>query len=121
MPESRILIVEDNLIVRAHLKVIVERLGYHVCGLAASADQAVALADSTRPDAILMDVRLGGARDGVDAALDICESRAVPVIYVTGSNEPQTLERIESDHPSGVLIKPVVPDQLGQVLRQVCG
>lgn len=118
---ARVMIVEDDFIVRAHLKGIVERLGYEVCGLAGSADEAVQLADSEQPDAILMDVRLNGPRDGVDAAIEIFDSRAVPVIYVTASNEPQTLERIETDHPSGVLIKPVASEQIGALLRKVCG
>ena len=118
---AKVLIVEDDFIVRAHIKNIVERLGYEVCGLAGSADEAVKLANDTRPDAILMDVRLGGRRDGVDAANEIFEARATPIIYVTGSNEPQTLERIETDHPSGILIKPVASEQIGDLLRKVCG
>lgn len=118
---AKVLIVEDDFIVRAHIKNIVERLGYEVCGLASSADEAVDLARTTQPDAILMDVRLSGPRDGVDAANEIFELHAVPVIYITGSNEPQTLERIETDHPSGVLIKPVASEQIGDLLRKVCG
>jgi DNA-binding NarL/FixJ family response regulator len=59
-----------------------------------------------------MDVRLQGLGDGVDAALAIHEHVGSKVIFVTGSREPATLDRIGMDHPAGVLFKPVSDRQL---------
>jgi len=96
----RVLIVEDELLIAEYFKIIIEQLGYEVCGLARSADEAVALARREEPAVIFMDVRLAGERDGVEAAQEIHAIRPVPVIYVTASREPQTSQRIKDDPPA---------------------
>jgi len=65
-----------------------------------------------RPAIVLMDVRLKGAKDGVDAALAIHETVGSKVIFITGSSEPATVSRIALDHPSAVLFKPVTEQQV---------
>jgi len=119
-PRSKILIVEDERMIAEYFRIVVENLGYGVCGIAATADEAVRLAKEQNPDLIFMDVRLLGARDGVDAANEIYQYKHIPVVYVTGSQEPQTLDRINTDHPMEVLIKPVFEDQLKGVLERHC-
>lgn len=117
-PDGRgILIVDDDFLIVEHLKDLVEDLGWRVCGSAATADDAVALALEHRPRAVLMDVRLRGKRDGIDAALQIYEHAPTTVIFITGSSEPDTIARINSDHPAGILIKPIISTQLEQLLR----
>jgi DNA-binding NarL/FixJ family response regulator len=64
-----------------------------------------------------MDVRLAGDRDGVDAALAIHDTVGSKVIFVTGSREPATMERISLDHPAGVLFKPVSDRQLREAIE----
>jgi DNA-binding NarL/FixJ family response regulator len=83
-----------------------------VCGTATNADEAVALAMMHRPEVVLMDMRLRGEKDGVDAALAIHASVGSKVIFITGSREQSTIERIHEDHPAGVLFKPVSDRQL---------
>ena len=107
-----IAIVDDEFLIAAGLSMQVEDLGMTVCGTAATADEAVALAQAQRPSVVLMDVRLGGERDGVDAAIAIHASVGSKVIFVTGSREAATMERIQADHPAGVLFKPVQDWQL---------
>ena len=115
-----ILIVEDERIIAEYFKVIVEHLGYPVCGIAGTADEAVRLAREEDPDIVFMDVRLDGTKDGVDAANEICEHKPVPTVFITGSREPATIDRINTDHPSAILIKPVLHDQLRDVLIRLC-
>jgi CheY-like chemotaxis protein len=67
-----------------------------------------------------MDVRLVGERDGVDAAMAIHHRKPVPTVYVTGSHEPETIARIRTDHPSDILHKPVLEDQLRDALTRFC-
>jgi CheY-like chemotaxis protein len=62
-----------------------ERQGYQVLPIAASATQAVELAIQERPDIILMDVVLKGVQNGIDAACDIVEKYAVPILFITGN------------------------------------
>ncbi len=109
-------IVDDEFLIAAGLSMQIEDLGMTVCGTAATADEAVALAQATRPSVVLMDVRLGGDKDGVDAALAIHATVGSKVIFVTGSREAATLERIRLDHPAGVLFKPVQDWQLREAI-----
>jgi len=115
-----VLIVEDELLIAEYFKVVVEHLGYGVAGIAATAEEAVHLARTKGPSIVFMDVRLAGAKDGVDAAKEIHENKPVPMIFITASREPATAERIQSDHPAAVLIKPVLQKQLEDVLTRFC-
>jgi CheY-like chemotaxis protein len=107
-----ILVVDDEFIIANSLSMQIEEMGYSVCGVAATAREAVALAQAHRSDVVLMDVRLRGAEDGVDAALAIHESTGSKVIFITGSREPATMARIELDHAAAVLFKPIYGQQL---------
>jgi DNA-binding NarL/FixJ family response regulator len=116
---DRVLIVDDEFIIAQTLSVYVEDLGLEVCGSAASADEAVALALDKRPSIVLMDMRLQGERDGVDASREIHERVGSKIIFITGSREPATLARIEGDHPAAILFKPVSEGQLVLAIRAV--
>jgi CheY-like chemotaxis protein len=78
--KGRILIVEDESIVRLDLQQRLERMGHTVVGLASEGEEAVAKAVELKPDLILMDVRLEGEMDGIEAAGRIRERQATPVI-----------------------------------------
>jgi two-component system, response regulator PdtaR len=109
-------VVDDEFLIAEGLTLQLEDLGMTVCGTAASADAAVALVQATRPALVLMDVRLDGEKDGVDAAIEIHRTVGSKVIFVTGSREPATMERIQLDHPAGVLFKPISDWQLRQAI-----
>ena len=115
-----ILIVEDERMIAEYFRIIVEHLGYPVCGIAGTADEAVRLAREEDPDIVFMDVRLDGEKDGVDAANEICAHKPVPTVFITASREPATIDRINTDHPTAILIKPVLQDQLRDVLTRLC-
>jgi CheY-like chemotaxis protein len=68
-----------------------------------------------------MDVRLKGTEDGVDAAIEIHQRQQTPIIFITGSREQETIDRIHRDHPSGLLIKPILPKQLRTAVEKVLG
>jgi len=118
--EQRVLIVEDERMIAEYFKIIVENLGYSVCGIAKSAEEAVHLAEQEDPSMVFMDVRLIGEKDGVDAAMAIYDRKPVPTVYITGSREPETIDRIKSNHPSDILIKPVLEEQLKEALERFC-
>ena len=117
MTDSRsILIVEDEFLIADHLATMVQDMGLTVCGFADTADDAVAMADRHRPGIILMDVRLKGKKDGIDAALAIHARFPSPIIFVTGSQEPLTVARIKEDNPTAILLKPVSYKQLEKAM-----
>ena len=106
MDPGRILIVEDEAIVALDLKLQLQDLGYEVVGVAASGEQAVAAASRLAPQLILMDVRLQGPMDGVDAARIIGKQHGVPVIYLTSHSDADTVRRAAQTGPYGYLTKP---------------
>jgi CheY-like chemotaxis protein len=102
-----VLIVEDEFLIADMFETQIEAMGITVCGIADTADQAVALAREHRPALVLMDVRLKGDKDGVDAAIAIHNTVGSKIIFITGSREPSNVTRIQLDHPTAVLFKPI--------------
>jgi CheY-like chemotaxis protein len=83
MVTARLLVVEDERIVAAELCRRLTRLGYTVVGTAASGEEAIAKAQTHRPDLVLMDIGLKGTMNGVEAAEAIRTTWQIPVIFVT--------------------------------------
>lgn len=115
---NSILIVEDEFLISLHFSSVVEDMGLTVCAVAETASDAIREAIAHRPPVVLMDVRLRGDADGVDAAIRIHETVGSKVIFVTGSREPETITRIESDHPYATLFKPVSDETLSATIRR---
>ena len=103
---SRILVVEDEMVISLEIAATLRRLGYEVVGHAITGTDAVRLADEADPDLILMDIRLKGEMDGIEAASRIRENNDRPVIFLTAHSDEVTLERAIAVSPSGYLIKP---------------
>lgn len=106
------LVVEDEALIAMLLCDMLEALGFTVCGSAADSDRAVALAEAHRPDLVLMDVRLRGASDGIEAAREIRARAGSRIIFITASREPATVDRAEAFEAAGLLFKPIRPQDL---------
>ncbi len=114
-PSSRdknILIVEDERIVAKELQRSLTTLGYRVPYTAASCDDALRLADTQRPDLVLVDIRIRGERDGIATAQELARRYRVPVIYLTAYADKHTVERAKHTEPYGYLLKPVKLEEL---------
>jgi CheY-like chemotaxis protein len=105
--KPRILIVEDEHIIQLDLKERLEQFGYEVVGLAGSGAEAVEMARHTRPNVVLMDVRLEGEMDGVEAALQIRLQQDMPIVYLTALADIRNLGRASGTEPYFYLLKPV--------------
>jgi DNA-binding NarL/FixJ family response regulator len=108
----RILVVEDDPTTSLLVGAVVRHQGYQVAGTASSGAQAIALAESERPDLVLMDVELAGDMDGVDAALAIREGLGLAVVFLTSHTDPGVLERAKRVEAHGYLLKPLDPRAL---------
>lgn len=106
MNTARILIVEDETLVSLEIERQLKRLGYEPVARAASGKQAIALADAHRPDLVLMDIRLAGDMDGIDAAREICRRIDTSIIFLTAYSEDDTLNRAKLSGAHGYIIKP---------------
>jgi CheY-like chemotaxis protein len=111
-----VLVVDDEPIIAELWCMHLEMIGVDVCGTAATAEAAIALAQEHRPAVVMMDVRLRGKEDGIDAALAIDGLVGSKIIFITGSKDPETLARIKLFHPTTTLFKPVSDRQLQSVI-----
>jgi CheY-like chemotaxis protein len=92
----RALIVEDEPMIALSLEADMREMGFETCDLAANGQQARSQAISNQPDVVLMDVNLEGGREGIEAAKLLREACDVPVVFVTGHTDRDTVERIPS-------------------------
>ena len=106
MGKATILIVEDEAIVAADLSSKLGQLGYAISGTTDRGEEAIAFARERRPDLVLMDIRLAGIMDGVEAAEIIRREFDLPVIYLTAHSDRATLDRAKLTEPFGYILKP---------------
>lgn len=103
---NRVLVVEDNWLVATETEAVLADAGYFVLGIAVTAAEAVSLCELHRPDFVLMDIRLRGRGDGIDAAIEIRDRFDIPSIFVSAHDDPHTLARAEAARPLGWIVKP---------------
>jgi CheY-like chemotaxis protein len=106
MTEATILVVEDEGIVAQEIKSRLEKSGYSVCAVAHDGKTAITHAENKRPDLVLMDIRLKGEMDGIEAAGLIRDRFNLPVVYLTAYTDPATLARAKVMEPFGYVVKP---------------
>ena len=106
MSPPRIMVVEDEGIVARDLQNRLERMGYVVCAVASSGDEAIQKAGEARPDLMLMDIVLKGRMDGIEAADTIRRRFGTPAIYLTAYADEGTLQRAKVTGPHGYILKP---------------
>lgn len=104
--QKKILVVEDEGIVAIEIQSRLKNLGYGITGVASSAEEAMKLAELTRPALVLMDIKLKGEMDGIQAAEWIRSNLDTPVVYLTAYTDDGTLQRAKITQPFGYLIKP---------------
>ena len=115
----RVLIVEDEFFISLHTKEMLQALGHTVVGVAVSANQAVQFAEREKPDVVLMDIRLNGDRDGIQAAEEIYGRLGIKSIFVSANSDPPTRERAAALQPLGFLEKPLTLTRLQAGLSAV--
>lgn len=102
----RVLIVEDEAITALDLSNELTGMGYEVCGIVDTAEQAVRMAVQARPALVLMDVRLANGGDGIETARVIASRHDTAIVFLTAHSDESTLARAFDVSPSGYLIKP---------------
>ncbi|XGV98262.1 MAG: ATP-binding protein [Leptolyngbya sp. BL-A-14] len=107
-----VLIVEDEYILASNLKEGLESFDYEVVRIVDSGEDAVDHAIALRPTIVLMDIRIRGDIDGIQAAEQIWQRLQIPVIYVTGHSDQTTVERATLTLPFGYILKPIREKEL---------
>jgi CheY-like chemotaxis protein len=117
----RVLIVEDEFYIALDMEALLAGLGYSTVGIAVSADQAVSITERERPDLVVMDIRLAGPRDGIDAADEILARFGIRSVFVSANTDPHTRRRAAAVNPIGFLEKPLSVQSLRTVLNALEG
>ncbi|MGE3663960.1 MAG: ANTAR domain-containing response regulator [Pseudonocardia sp.] len=107
----RVLVVEDEALIRLDLTEMLREEGYAVAGEAGDGEQAVALARELRPDLVIMDVKMPKV-DGIDAAASIVEERIAPVVMLTAFSQRDLIERARDAGAMAYLVKPFARHEL---------
>lgn len=116
LPGSRILVVEDELVVAMDMEMQLTSFGYDVTGIACSGEEAIQLSQRTQPELILMDIQLHGSKDGFATAAEILHFRDLPIVFVTAFGYKEVQRRAEAASPYGFLTKPYRPEDLKTVV-----
>ena len=107
MSPLRILIVEDEAVIAAHISSMLLEIGYEVLGIEGKYSRAVKFLEANKPDLVLLDIILGGSKDGVDLAIHMKELYPeLPFIFLTSHGDPKTVDRAKRVRPNGYLTKP---------------
>lgn len=109
---SKILIVEDEVVLAKDMKETLTAMGYEVVGDGGSGEEAIQQAHELEPDLILMDINLGAGMDGITAAEKIKKLYGISSIYLTAYAGPQLMERAKFTEPYGYILKPFDPREL---------
>jgi CheY-like chemotaxis protein len=117
MKKVTVLIVEDEMDVAYILTHTVNRLGYQVTGCEDTGEKAVDEAGKLEPDIVLMDIKLAGRMDGIEAAGEIRKKYHIPVIFLTALTDDKTLERVALSAPYGFIVKPFNDEELRAVIE----
>jgi AmiR/NasT family two-component response regulator len=107
----RVIIAEDEALIRLDLKETLDELGYDVVGEAADGERAVELAEQLRPDLVILDVKMP-LLDGISAAQRIAAARIAPVVILTAFSQRDLVERARDAGAMAYLVKPFSPSDL---------
>ena len=105
MSQIRVVIADDESIIRMDLKTLLEEMGHTVVGEAADGQKALELARTFKPDVVIMDIKMP-VMDGLDAAKIIAEEKIAPVVLLTAYSQKDLIERAKEAGVFGYLVKP---------------
>jgi two-component system, response regulator PdtaR len=112
----RVLIADDDPIIRLDLKQMLENLGYEVVAEAEDGLQAVDLAQTERPDVCLLDVKMP-ALDGIDAATRLADENVAPTVLLTAYSDQALIQRAKEAGVFGYIVKPFKPSDLAPAIE----
>jgi AmiR/NasT family two-component response regulator len=113
---QRVLVTEDNWLIANEWRAALEAAGYEVVGIAVSTNEVIEFCRRDRPDFVLMDIRLLGDRDGIEAASVIWRAHDTRCVFITAQDDADTRARAAAVDPLGWIVKPLAPARLAATL-----
>jgi DNA-binding response OmpR family regulator len=121
MSKAKVLIVESDPLMAVTMREVLTLVGFEVAGIVNTVTDALGLAENTRPDLAIFDVRLSGRRDGIEGAALLRECFGLPAVFVTAPGDEATRQRASLVGAVGYIDKPVHPQELIKVVDAVAG
>lgn len=109
---TKIMIVEDEMIIARELEEQLQQLNYEVIGIFTSSEAALEFLHTNHPDLILMDIVIQGERDGIELAELINKKYAVPIVFISAYTDELIIERVRKTIPCGFVVKPYTDKEL---------
>lgn len=118
---KKVMIVEDNLILSILYENYLKEMVFKTVGEIKDGETAIKLVRKYSPDAIIMDIKLEGEMDGIEAAHQIREFSSVPILFITGNSEREYVKRAERVTNSRFLVKPISEEKMAKAVKEVLG
>ncbi len=112
MESIKVLVVEDEPIAARHLSVILEGLGYQLIGTVDNSIDAFSTITREQPDLVILDIDIRGEMDGIQLGQKLNEHHPLPIIYLTSSKDPETVNRAKQTSPQAYMVKPFDAEHL---------
>jgi DNA-binding NtrC family response regulator len=119
MIKKKILIVEDEVITAMSLQHLLEHWGCGKCEQVSSGKEAIEKAMSEKPDIVLIDINLRGETNGIEAAKQLQARFCVPIIFITGYSDEETIKEAKKIKPVGYFVKPLDFNKLRSTIESV--
>lgn len=119
MKIKKVLIVEDDFMLNLINKKYIELMGHKVVAAVTNGADAIEAARIHKPDVVLMDIRLDGKIDGIDAMLEIAKFSNVPAIYLSGNSDNENKDRAAKTNMIAFCVKPVHFEQLQEFFLKI--
>jgi two-component system, response regulator PdtaR len=116
--DGSILIVEDDFLIAAQMEATLKDAGFEIAGVAVSAAEALECASSQHPILCVMDIRLSGDRDGIEAAIELLRVHSIRCIFATAHSDNDVRRRAAAANPLGWLQKPYTMSSLTALVRR---
>lgn len=114
----KVVIAEDDYLVASQMEEALAEAGFNVVAVVSTAEEAIKAATEGQVSLVLMDVRLGGKRDGVDAAIELFGQHGIRSVFATAHADPDIRKRAEKAMPAGWLQKPYSMASLVTTVRR---
>ncbi len=121
LSSPKILLVEDVGLIALDIKTMLLSTGFSNIKVAYNGSEAIKFSETYIPDLILMDIMLGEGIDGIETARTILKNHSVPIIYITGSTDPETQKEAQKTSPAAIIHKPVYLPELEFAVKSALG
>ena len=116
---KKVIIVEDNTVIKFFLVTVVKKMGHEVLQSLASSNNLFEVIKGNRPDLVLMDIGIGGQLDGIASAKILIQEHNIPVVFITGNSDHATQTKTESVGALEIIHKPVDGEKLQKQLKLI--